>query len=137
MRERARERGVLAFEIASGDAVKSYDAARRAAAGYFLLLVQEKVTKEKDTPKPPKPPALLAEDGACQTAHPCAAGRFALPARTRATRGPDPPSAAMLSGGYGAQRQKQLRRVKSYVEVDSPLRGKSTHDFIFNDDLFH
>ena len=46
------------------------------------MLAQEKVTKEKGNPEPPKPPALLAEGGACQTAHPCAAGRFALLART-------------------------------------------------------
>jgi hypothetical protein len=65
----------------------SFDAAGRAAAGYFLLLAQEKVTKEKGNPKPPKAPALLAEGGARQTAHPCAAGEFALPARTALTRG--------------------------------------------------
>jgi hypothetical protein len=51
-------------------------------AGHFFLFGQEKVTKKKAAPEPPKAPALLAEAGACQTAHPCAAGRFALPART-------------------------------------------------------
>ncbi len=40
-----------------------FDAAGRAAAGYFLLLAQEKVTKEKGNPEPPKPPALLASTG--------------------------------------------------------------------------
>ncbi len=33
---------------------ESYDAAGRAAADYFLLLVQEKVVKENDTLEPPK-----------------------------------------------------------------------------------
>ncbi len=33
--------------------LRAYGAARRAAAGYFLLLVQEKVAQEKDTPEPP------------------------------------------------------------------------------------
>jgi hypothetical protein len=64
-----------------------FGAARRAAAGYLSLLVQRKVTQRKHAPEPPTPPALLAEGGACQTAHPCAAGRFALPARTALTRG--------------------------------------------------
>ena len=73
--------------IACGDAVNGFDAARRAAAGYFLLLAQEKVTKEKGNPEPPTPPALLAEAGARPTAHPCAAAGFALPARTALTRG--------------------------------------------------
>jgi len=63
------------------------DAAGRAAAGYLSLLVQRKVTQRKHAPKPPKAPALLAEAGARQTAHPCAAGEFALPARTALTRG--------------------------------------------------
>jgi hypothetical protein len=43
--------------------LNSNDAASRAAAGYFLLLAQEKVTKEKGNPEPPKPPALLAPAG--------------------------------------------------------------------------
>jgi hypothetical protein len=57
-----------------------------ARSAYFLLLVQEKVGKEKDPPEPPTSPALLAEGGACLTAHPCAAGTCALPARTRVPR---------------------------------------------------
>jgi hypothetical protein len=73
--------------IACGDGFNGFDAAGRAAAGFLSLLVQRKVTQRKHAPEPPKPPALLAEAGACQTAHPCAAGRFALPARTALTRG--------------------------------------------------
>ena len=48
---------------------------------------QEKVTKKKAAPEPPKTPALLAEAVARPTAHPCAAAGFALPARTALTRG--------------------------------------------------
>jgi len=39
------------------------DAAGRAAAGYFFLFGQEKVTKKKAAPEPPKSPALLASSG--------------------------------------------------------------------------
>ena len=47
--------------VACGDAVNGFDAAGRAAAGYFFLSGQEKVTKKKAAPEPPTPPALLAE----------------------------------------------------------------------------
>ena len=40
--------------IACGDAANSNDAAGRAAAGYFFLFDQEKVTKKKAAPEPPK-----------------------------------------------------------------------------------
>ena len=49
--------------IACGDVVNGFDAASRAAAGYFLLLAQEKVTKEKGSPEPPTLPVLLASPG--------------------------------------------------------------------------
>jgi hypothetical protein len=48
-------------------------------AGYFLLLAQEKVTKEKDTPEPPKIPALLAPAGRSPSAERRASG--STPAR--------------------------------------------------------
>jgi hypothetical protein len=79
LRERARER-VKVYRLRR--CLNCNDAAGRAAAGYLSLLVQRKVTQRKHAPKPPKTPALLAEGGARQTAHPCAAGEFALPART-------------------------------------------------------
>jgi len=88
--------------------LKSNDAAGRAAAGYLSLLVQRKVTQRKHAPEPPKPPALLAEGGACQTAHPCAAGRFALPART-ALR------AACSAFGSDARRRLRGPDVKSNI----------------------
>jgi hypothetical protein len=43
--------------------LNSKGAAGRAAAGYFFLFGQEKVTKKKAAPEPPKPPALLASTG--------------------------------------------------------------------------
>ena len=88
--------------------LNGFDAASRAAAGYFLLLAQEKVTKEKGNPEPPKTPALLASSGrepnspSAKTALGSDTGSRNLPAE-----------AAMLGGGYGSQRQKQHRLPKS------------------------
>jgi hypothetical protein len=48
----------------------SFDAAGRAAAGYFLLLAQEKVTKEKGNPEPPS--LCRAGMHQCRGAHGCA-----------------------------------------------------------------
>jgi len=67
--------------------LKGNDAAGRAAAGYSSLLVQRRVTRRKHAPEPPTTPALLTEGGARPTAHPCAAGSLAPPARTALTRG--------------------------------------------------
>jgi hypothetical protein len=87
-----------------------FDAAGRAAAGYFLLLAQEKVTKEKGNPEPPTPPALLASTGrepnspSAKNAPGSDSGSRHLPAE-----------AAMLGGGYGSQRQKQQQLPKSGI----------------------
>jgi hypothetical protein len=67
--------------------LEGFRAASAPHAGYFFLFGQEKVTKKKAAPEPPKPPALLAEAGARMTAPPCAACGFALPAQTAQTRG--------------------------------------------------
>ena len=88
--------------IACGDAVNDFDAAGRAAAGYFSLLVQRKVTKRKHTPEPPKPPALLAPAGR----EPNSPGANNAPGSDTGSRRP-PAEAAMLGGGYGSQRQNQ------------------------------
>jgi hypothetical protein len=78
------------------------DAAGRAAAGYFLLLAQEKVTKEKGNPEPPKPPALLASTGR----EPNSPSAKYAPGSDTGSRLP-PAEAAMLGGGYGSQRQNR------------------------------
>jgi len=62
--------------------------------GYFPLLAQEKVTKEKGNPKPPIPVPLASSRSRRELR---CAQLF-------------PPSAAML-GGYGSQRQKTNRHI--------------------------
>jgi len=83
---------------------KAFTALR--AASYFLLLVQENVTKEKDTPsrnarmKPARCPALLAGLGPART-------RPSMASNMRAF----PPSPAPLLGarrtGFQSQEQEQ------------------------------
>jgi len=90
--------------------LKSNDAARRAAAGYFLLLAQEKVAKEKGNPEPPKPPALLTSAGR----EPNSPSAKNAPGSDTGSRLP-PAEAAMLGGGYGSQRQQQHRLPKSGI----------------------
>jgi len=87
------------------------DAARRAAAGYFLLLAQEKVTKEKGNPEPPKTPALLASTGH----EPNSPSAQNAPGSDTGSRLP-PAEAAMLGGGYGSQRQQQRQSSKSGIK---------------------
>ena len=80
--------GIWVFDgIASGDALKSYGAASRAAAGYSSLLVQRRVTRRKHAPEPPTPPALLAESGARPTGPPAPRSGSRIPARTALSRG--------------------------------------------------
>jgi len=84
--------------------LNSFDAARRAAAGYFLLLVQEKVTKEKDTPKAAETPLRFSPKAGPAKRHipvPLVGSRSRREPRYAR---PLPPSSAML-GGYGAQGQ--------------------------------
>ena len=90
--------------------LKSFYAAGRAAAGYFFLFGQEKVTKKKAAPEPPKPPALLAPAGR-EPNSPCA--QIALSSDTGSRN--HPAEAAMLGGGYGSQRQKQHLSPKSGI----------------------
>jgi len=87
---------------------KGFDAARRAAAGYFLLLAQEKVTKEKGNPEPPTPPVLLASAGR----EPNSPSAKTAPGSDTGSRN-HPAEAAMLGGGYGSQRQMQQQLPKS------------------------
>jgi len=104
--------------------LEGFDAAGRAAAGYFLLLAQEKVTKEKGNPEPPKPPALLAPAGrepnspsasvSDKTSEHSEQGFFLAPGSDTGSRHP-PAEAAMLGGGYGSQRQMQHRSPKSGI----------------------
>jgi hypothetical protein len=100
------------------------DAAGRAAAGYFLLLAQEKVTKEKGNPEPPKPPALLASSGrepnspnahvGDKTSERSEQGFFITLGSDTGSRNL-PAEAAMLGGGYGSQRQKQHQSPKTGI----------------------
>jgi hypothetical protein len=102
-----------------------YDAASRAAAGYFLLLAQQKVTKEKGNPEPPTPPALLAPSGrepnspnasvSDKTSERSEQGFFIAPGSDTGSRHL-PAEAAMLGGGYGSQRQNQHRSPKDGIE---------------------
>jgi hypothetical protein len=108
-----------------------YGAAGRVAAGYFLLLAQEKVTKEKGNPEPPIPvpcmdaqmprSAWMRESGRFSPKAGLARRHIPVPlASSRSRREPRyarlfPPSAAMLGGGYGSQRQQQHRLPKSGI----------------------
>ena len=78
------------------------------------MLVQRKVTQRKRAPEPPTPPALLAEGGAGMTAHPCAACRFALPART-ALRAAVP--------AFGCDARRRLRAPKPATRNPQPETG--------------
>jgi len=86
------------------------DAAGRAAAGYFFLFGQEKVTKKKAAPEPPTPPALLAPAGR----EPNSPSAKSAPGSDTGSRHP-PAEAPMLGGGYGSQRQQQHRSPKSGI----------------------
>ena len=104
--------------------LNGFDAAGRAAAGYFLLLAQEKVTKEKGNPEPPTPPALLAPAGrepnspsasvSDNTSERSEQGYFFAPGSDTGSR-TLPAEAAMLGGGYGSQRQQQEQLPKSGI----------------------
>jgi hypothetical protein len=74
------------------------------------LLAQEKVTKEKGNPEPPKPPALLASAGR-EPNSPSAKNALGSDTGSRLP----PAEAAMLGGGYGSQRQQQQWSPKSGI----------------------
>jgi hypothetical protein len=88
------------------------------------LLAQEKVTKEKGNPEPPKTPALLASPGrepnspnasvSDKTSERSEQGSVFAPGSDTGSRNL-PAEAAMLGGGYGSQRQKQQRSPKSGI----------------------
>src|SRR3990170_4805758 len=72
---------------------------RPCTMGDFLLLVQEKVTKEKDTPKPPTPAGLPCASRENRRSPNSPGAKYAPRAQTRGSLLPIP--AAMLGGGYG------------------------------------
>ena len=105
LRERARERGVLAFEIASGDAVKSYDAACRAAADYFSLLVQRKVVKRKHTPRAAENPCASRQRRGPPDGASLRRGRVRAPGAN--------PRYARASSAFDCDARRRLRGPKS------------------------
>jgi len=90
--------------------LKNLRAASAPQAGHFFLSGQEKVTKKKAAPEPPKPPALLASTGR-EPNSPSAKNALGSDTGSRLP----PAEAAMLGGGYGSQRQKQHRLPKSGI----------------------
>jgi hypothetical protein len=88
------------------------------------LPAQEKVTKEKGNPEPPKTPALLASTGrepnspnasvSDKTSERSEQGFFLAPGSDTGSRNL-PAEAAMLGGGYGSQLQKQLPLPKTGI----------------------
>ena len=85
----------------------SNDAASRAAAGYLSLLVQRKVTQRKHAPEPPKNTCASRRRRGLPDGTSMCRWQVRAPGANRADARPDPPSAPMLGGGYGSQRQKR------------------------------
>src|SRR3954470_22202852 len=96
------------------------------AAGHFLLLVQEKVTKE-NTPSRPrspvKPATAQARYGGLLTVHPCTAAN--APASCRRPCGLFPPRACRDREGPGSQRQKQSSVIPAQAGIQLCPSGPS------------
>jgi hypothetical protein len=114
LRERARER-VRMYRLRRY--LEGFDAAGRAAAGYSSLFAQRRVARRKRAPEPPKSTCASRRsrglpDGTSLV--PLAGSRSRREPRYAR---PDPPSAAMLGGGYGSQRQRRQLKMCSPDEA--------------------
>jgi hypothetical protein len=104
--------------------LNGFDAANRAAAGYFFLFGQEKCNQKEGRPGAADTPALLAPAGrepnspnaqvSDKASERSEQGFFITPGSDTGSRHP-PAEAAMLGGGYGSRRQKQQQFPKSGI----------------------